>query len=160
MNSDLILNFVEKEIESTSEKIFEQVINNRNSRRNKIKLTREEYEETQIVWNLRKYLSPKICDGIDWQYKSSSETLNNGITAYQILEKINQKNTFQEFKFQKNDLLLISMRYTKSEKHKKPRPYIGNYISFIFAEKWSINTGFEHIENNYEEYKSGILLVK
>ena len=158
MNFDSTINFIE---ENSQPNYFdEKIIHNQNSRRNKVKITKESYEETEIIWRLRKYISHKIYDGIDWQYKSSSEALNNGISAIQLLEKITTDKTLKEFIIKKNDLLIISMRYIIEEKSKKTRPYIGDYISFIFDEKWLINSGFEHIDNNYEDYKKGVILIK
>lgn len=157
MKFDYTINFIEKEFSPNY--YDEKIIHNQNSRRNKVKLTKEIYEKTEIIWSLRKYISPKIYDGIDWQHQSSSENLNNGISAIQLLEKFNTNKTLNEFNLQKNDLLIISMRYIIEEKNKKTRPFIGKYISFIFDEKWLINSGFEHIDNNYQDYKSGILLI-
>ena len=158
MNFGNTINFIEQK--SQPNYFEETIIHNKNSRKNKLKLTKEAYEETEIIWSLKKYISPKIYDGIDWQYQSSSESLNNGISAIQILEEINTNKTLNDFFIQEKDLLIISMKYIIEERNKKSRPFIGNYISFIFNKNWSINSGFEHIDNNYEDYKNGILLIK
>ena len=130
-------------------------IHNKNSRKNKIKLSKVEYEQIRIVWTLSEQIGRKKYDGIDWQYKSSSDKLSNGITGAQILLKINSSNAFEDYTPKKNDNLLIRLEYLHPTKNNKSRPYIDDYISFIFTECWNLNSGYDHIDNCYERMMEG-----
>ena len=56
-------------------------------------------------------------------------------------------------------MLNISMEYLYATINNKSRPYIGNYLSFIYKDEWLINKGFEHIDNIYEIISEGIIEV-
>lgn len=86
-------------LEQTENKTY----HNKNSRKYRIKLTREQYEETRMVWKLSRYLNPRKYDGIDWQYQSSNEVLNNGITALQVLKTITNQNFISNYIPEQND---------------------------------------------------------
>ncbi|SDG26841.1 hypothetical protein [Epilithonimonas hungarica] len=135
-----------------------EVVHNKNSRKNRIQLTKTEYEEIIIEWRLSKYVKQVEYDINSCEFFpiSPSEELNNGISAESILEFINSNLIF-DYLPQNNDMLKISMKYVHPTIHRKRRPYIGNYISFIYKNKWSINEGFEHIDNIYETVQEGYL---
>lgn len=115
------------------------VVHNKKSRKNKINLTKTEYEETIIEWMLSKYVKQVEYDINNCEFFpiSPSEELNNGISAESILEFINSNLIF-DYLPQNNDMLKISMEYVHPTINRKRRPYIGNYISFIYKNEWSI----------------------
>lgn len=47
----------------------EDIIHNKNSRKNKLKLTSEAYQEKIILWNLSEFEKERIYDVIEWQNK-------------------------------------------------------------------------------------------
>lgn len=136
------------------------IIHYTNSRRNKTKiiLSGEEYEEVKIIWQLRKYIGNEIQE---WGYpRSSSQKLTNGITTEEIVKSLNHKNVFDfEYEPSQNDQLTIELVYVVGNiKGKYSRPYIGDYLSFLFdGEMWKINEGYDHLNNKYQEYKEGII---
>jgi hypothetical protein len=135
------------------------LIHYKNSRRNKTVWDRSKYEEKKVVWSLNKYAGKKVYDGIDWQYQGSSKELNEELTALKFVDKLNAENLF-DFQYQPedNDYLHIRIEYVNEEIKKKSRPYIGAYISFIFKKgKWTINEGYDHIGNDYNDFKEGII---
>ena len=149
-----INNKEESDIKST------ELIRNKNSRKNKLKLSKTDYEETKIEWTLFKYIKELEYDsnGCEFLPESPSQQLNNGISAASILEIINSDLIF-EYLPQRNDMLNISMEYLYATINNKSRPYIGNYLSFIYKDEWLINKGFEHIDNIYEIISEGIIEV-
>ncbi len=137
------------------------IIHHKNSRRNKTKITlsREEYEEIRITWKLIKFMEEQKHE---WGFpQSSAQKLSNGITVEKIVLFLNHSKKIFDFEYKpnENDLLTIGLEYTiKDIKGKYSRPYIGEYISFLYnGEKWLINEGFDHLNNKYEDFKEGIL---
>jgi hypothetical protein len=137
----------------------DRVIHNKNSRKNKIKLSKAEYEEIKVVWTLSEYKGRREYDGIDWRYQSSSDKLGNGILGSQILQKINSSNVFEDFTPKENDYLSIRLEYIHPAKNNKSRPYIGEYISFIYTDSWNLNKGYDHIDNCYEIIMEGEIVI-
>ena len=154
---EIYLEFVEN-TENLAE-FDEELIHNKNSRKNKLKLTKSEYEEYETIWSLSKYLSENKYDGIDWQYQSSSEVLNNGIDFTQINDALKTTKIFENVTLEQNDLLTIKLEYKYPEINKKTRPFIDNFISLIFDRQWKLNKGFEHIDNIYKEIKNGKIII-
>lgn len=158
-NSKLKLNFVvEKNEITTTEK---KIIHNKNSRRNKIKISKDEYQKTVIKWSLYKYLQPPGDNPLNIEFfpLSSSKSLNNGLSADSILKYLNSNLVFDFYELKENDKLDIRMEYKHPEVYRKSRPFIGNFISFIFKEEWKINEEFEHIHNSYKELNGGKIII-
>ena len=65
-----------------------QINHYKNSRRNRIKLKDIDYEETEIKWNLSKYLGASETNPLDAEYFpwSSSNKLNNGLSADELIK--------------------------------------------------------------------------
>ena len=150
---------VDKKETSTVEK---KIIHNKNSRRNKIKLSREEYNKTIMTWYLFEYLHPVEDDPMNIEFfpLTSSECLNNGWSANTILNYIKSNSIFDFYQVKENDKLKIVMKYKHPKMYNKSRPYIGNFISFIFKEEeWQIDNGFDHIYNCYKDLKKGKLII-
>ncbi len=130
---------------------------NKTSRKNKVKLSKEEYEETIIKWDLFEFLHTKDEHfGMPW---SSSKSLNNGLSANSILKYLNSNLVFDFYTPKENDNLMIRMEYKHPETNRKSRPFIGDFISLIFKREWEINKGFEHIDNSYKEIEQGELII-
>lgn len=136
-----------------------EIIHNKNSRKNKIKLSSEEYLETLITWSLSKYKGKMEYNGIEWQYQSSGRKLSNGISYETILPIINSNNIFENYLLEENDILKIRLKYKYPEKHSKSRPYINNFISFIYDKEWRLNKAFEHAHNSYEIIAEGEIII-
>ncbi|WP_299229671.1 hypothetical protein [uncultured Psychroserpens sp.] len=159
-NPELKLNFVvDKNEVTTTEK---KIVHNKNSRRNKIKLNRDEYQETVIKWSLSKYLQPVKENPLNTEFFpiSSSKSLSNGLSADSILKYLNSNLVFDFYELKENDKLNIRMEYKHPEMYRKSRPYIGNFISFIFKMEWEINKGFDHIHNSYTELNEGKIIIE
>lgn len=137
----------------------EEIIHNKNSRRYKLKLTTFQYHETRIFWNLSEFKRKMQYDGIDWQYQSSRNTLNNGLLADTVLSVLNSGIIFANYSPQKNDFLKIWLEYKYPIIHNKSRPYIGDFISFIYNEEWKINNGYDHIDFEYETLQEGEIKI-
>jgi len=133
----------------------ENIIHNKNSRKNKFKLTSEAYQENIILWNLSQFEKERIYDGIEWQYQSSRDHLSNGFSAEKILNLLNSRPLFESYLPRENDFLKIWLEYKHPVIHNKSRPYIGDFISFIYNEKWKLNNGFDHINFEYETLQEG-----
>lgn len=84
--------------------------------------------------------------------------LNEQLTVIKIVEKLNFKNLFDfEYLPEENDFLKLRNEYVYKQIKNRSRPFINIYISFIFMNgKWNINEGYDHIMNNYIDYKQGI----
>lgn len=150
------LDFVFK-IEKTETSLVEKkIIHNKNSRRNKIKLSKDEYQRTIIKWSLFEFLNEK--QEHFGMPLSSSESLNNGLSATSILKYLNSNLVFDFYQLKENDKLNIRMEYIHREMH-KPRPLIDNYLSFVFKEVWKLNKDFETIDFSYRELKNGELII-
>ncbi|WP_160136203.1 hypothetical protein [Chryseobacterium sp. c4a] len=134
-------------------------IHHKNSKKNKINLSRLQYEKTTILWKLSKFLRKEEDNGIDFQYQSSSSQLNNGLSYESMLSLLNSQSVFENYQPKENDCLAIWMEYKHTEINKKTRPYIGNYISFIYSGTWKLNKGFEHLYNLYETLYEGELQI-
>lgn len=139
-----------------------KIVHYKNSRRNKIKLTKSEYEQTIIKWSLRKYVKeieydPNSCEFLPM---FSSSILENGLTSIKILEFLNSILIINNYIPENNDILKIWLEY----KHPiiyKPRPYIDNFILFrFFAEEWIEDTGFDRIDKIYEDIYDGELFIE
>ncbi|MCL1673987.1 hypothetical protein ACV0BM_011490 [Elizabethkingia meningoseptica] len=135
------------------------IIHNKRSRKNRIKLNKNQYEETKIHWCLSEYVGLKEDDGFDWVYKACSTELNNGLSAEMFQQIINSNSLFSNYTIKDNDLLTISLEYIHPIKYNKTRPYIGNYLSFIFNKVWKINSGYDHISNMYRVLQEGEIIV-
>ena len=157
-NPELKLNFVVDEKETTIEK---KIIHNKNSRRNKIKLSRDEYQETIIKWSLSEYIQPVEDNPLNSEFfpMPSSKSLNNGLSADSILKLLNSNLVFDFYQPKENDKLNIRMEYKHPEMYRKSRPYIGDFISFIFKIEWEINKGLDHIHNSYKQLSEGEIII-
>jgi len=137
----------------------EEIIHNKNSRRYKLKLTTSQYYETTIFWNLS---SSKLRDDLGfefYQYQSSRHKLNNGLLAETIVSLLNSTKIFGNYSAQKNDFLKIWLEYKHPIMHNKPRPYIGDFISFIYNQEWKLNDGFDHTDFEYETLIEGEIQI-
>ncbi len=150
----------QKEVDNQFVSVSE-IIHNKNTRKNKEKIGREEYLKTSLKWDFRKYDGKIIHNSSDCEFfpMSSSKELNNGLSAESITEFNNKNETFEHFEIGKYDQLIIRMNYVYPEMYRKRRPYIGSFISLIFEVEWNINTGFDHIEYHYKDIASGELIV-
>ncbi|AZA77863.1 hypothetical protein EG347_10200 [Chryseobacterium sp. G0186] len=153
INPESSIDFIMKEPEVSIDD--DKVIHNKNSRKNTIKLTRSQYEETSMVWKLSRFLRKEEFNNIDFQYISSSTQLSNGLSYEPVLSLLNSKTVFENYLPKENDFLSIRMEYKHPEINKKSRPYIGNYISFIYSHEWVVNKGFDHIDREYETLYEG-----
>ncbi|WP_273005932.1 MULTISPECIES: hypothetical protein [Chryseobacterium] len=156
-NSESRIDFIMKESEASMDD--GKAIHNKNTRKNKIKLTKSQYEETFMLWRLSRVLKMEEYNGIDFQHKSSSPQLSNGLSYEPILSLLNSKVIFENYQPKENDSLSIWMEYKYAEMNKKTRPYIGNYISFIYSHEWMLNSGFDHIYSDYETLCDGELKI-
>lgn len=129
------------------------------SKREKGTLNRAEYEQKNVIWNLRKYDGKIEYDGIEYKYQSSSMELNKQLTSTRIVEELNLKNLFDfEYLPEENDFLVLKSEYKYKQNKTRSRPFINYYISFIFKDgKWNINNGYDHIFNKYIDFKYGII---
>ena len=157
--SELKLNFIIDENETST--IEKKIVHHKNSRRNKVKLSREEYNKTIIIWYLFEYLHPVEDDPMNIEFfpMPSSESLNNELSAKTIVNYINSNSVFDFYQPKENDKLNIMMEYKHPKIYNKSRPFIGNFISFIFKEEWQVNNGFDHINNCYKDLKKGKLII-
>lgn len=137
----------------------ENIVHYKNSRGNKIKLSSAEYNEAIILWSLSQFQRKIQYDGIDWQYQSSRNTLNNGLLAETVLSVLNSGIIFANSSPQINDFLKIWLEYKYPIIHNKSRPYIGDFISFIYNEEWKINNGYDHIDFEYETLQEGEIKI-
>ncbi|KQR92505.1 hypothetical protein ASG01_11340 [Chryseobacterium sp. Leaf180] len=137
------------------------VIHNKNNRQNKIRFTKSEYEETILKWSLSKYINERTYNSDDSEFfpMSSSEKLQNGLTSDDILNYINNNIIFENYEPQEQDFLKIWLEYIHPEIHRKSRPYISNYMSFIYSGEWFSNKGFDHLDNVYEDLFEGEIFL-
>lgn len=159
-NSESKIDFIIKNTDSNRLDEKENIIHNKNSRKNRITLRLREYQKTLVTWSISRYKSKMEYNGIDWQPHSSGKELNNGISYEVILSAINSKNVFENYLPRENDILKVRLEYIHPKKHKKSRPYINNFMSFIYDKKWRLNKGFEHIHNSYEIIAEGEIIMK
>jgi hypothetical protein len=133
------------------------VVHNKHNRKNRFKLTKNEYEETRVRWSLSKFLRKTVYNPNDCEFipMSSSDMLSNGLSNNEVLKHLNSDISFDNYIPQDNDYLKIWQEFKHPEMYKKSRPFIENYISFIFKGEWHCNTGFEHIDNVYEDVFEG-----
>lgn len=136
-----------------------KIIHNKNSRKNRIKLSKLEYEEIEIIWTLFECKEEKVYGEFDFQHQSSRDKLSNGIKASQILQTLNSVNVFQNYTPKQDDYLSIRLDYIHPTKNKNNRPYIGEYISFIFTDCWNLNKGYDRINNCHEILFEGVVLI-
>lgn len=138
-----------------------EIIHNKNARKNRIKLSKAEYEETFMEWTLSKYIKKIEYDINNSEFfpMSSSRELSNGVSAESVLKAINSDLVFENLP-EPNDRLSIRMDYLHPTINNKTRPYIGKFISFIYKTEWFIDEGFEHIDNIYETIQEGLLIIK
>ncbi|MBL7559959.1 hypothetical protein JAO71_09110 [Olleya sp. YSTF-M6] len=138
---------------------YEKIIHHKNSRKNRVKFNKEKYEEKELIWALKKYTGERADDGMNWQYQSSEDKLNEELTAEKIAEIINLGIDFDfDYHPKENDLLVLRYEYISPELKNKRRPFINYYTSFIYNNgKWNVNEGFDHIDSDYLEFKSGII---
>lgn len=66
--------------------------------------------------------------------QTSRDHLNNGFSAEKILNLLNSKPLFENYLPKENDFLKIWLEYKHPVIHNKSRPYIGDFISFIYNE--------------------------
>tara|TARA_B100001059_G_scaffold178085_1_gene178709 strand:- start:355 stop:861 length:507 start_codon:yes stop_codon:yes gene_type:complete len=137
----------------------EKIIHHKNSRKNRVKFRKEKYEEKELIWTLKKKKGERAADGMNWQYQSSADKLNDELTAENIVGIINLGIEFDfEYIPQENDFLVLKFEYTNPELKNKRRPFINYYTSFLYNNgKWNINEGFDHIHYDFIEFKSGII---
>lgn len=152
-----MITFILKELENLADD--KKLLHHENSRKNKIKLSREQYEEASILWRLSKFLRKEEYNEIDFQYQSSNSQLSNGLSYEFILSLLNSQNVFGNYQSKENDCLTIWMEYKHPEINKRARPYIGNYISFIFSDTWTLSKGFDHMDNEYETLYEGTIKI-
>lgn len=156
-NSESRIDFIMIEPESSIDN--RKIIHNKNTGKNKIKLTKSQYEETSILWRLSRFLKMEEYIGIDFQYRSSSPQLTNGLSYEPILSLLNSKAIFEDYQPKENDSLLIWIEYKYAEINKKTRPYIGSYISFIYSHEWTLNNGFDSVYCDYETLCEGEIKI-
>lgn len=156
-NSESSIDFIMKEPKVSIDD--DKAIHNQNSRKNKVKLTKTQYEETSMVWKLSRFLRMEEFNNFDFQYISSSTQLSNGLSYEPFLSLLNSKAVFENYIPQENDALSIWLEYKHSEINKKSRPYIGNYISFIYSDEWVVNKGFDHIDLEYQTLYEGEIKI-
>ncbi|WP_430411256.1 hypothetical protein [Kordia sp.] len=159
LNSELKIIFEIEENETTT--IQKKLIHNKNSRRNKIKLRKEDYEETILKWCLFEYIQPVEDNPYDTAFfpLTSSEALNNGLSANSIINYLNSNLVFDFYQPKENDKLTIRMEYKFPKMYRKSRPYIGDFISLLFNTEWKINRNFDDIYASYKEVKHGKLSI-
>lgn len=155
------INFVFETEKNDTFIIDNKIIHNKKSRKNKVKFDRNRYKETTIKWYLFKYISPVEFDSFNSEFFPwpSSNSLANGLTVESILLFLNSNFNFGNYKLKKLDKLKIYMDYKHPIIKKKSRPPIDDFISLIFEEKWMINEGFDHIDNNYKELMKGEIII-
>lgn len=138
------------------------IIHHKKSRKHKIKkvLSKEECEETEITWRLRKFIRLVESNGFDFTPKSASDRLTHEITAEKIVRFLNDKVVF-DFVYEpsQNDELQMEINYViENINGKFRRPYINCFVSFLFdGNQWVVNKGFDHIDYHYKEFKEGII---
>lgn len=156
-NSESRIDFIMKELEASMD--GRKAINNKNTRKNKIKLTKSQYEETFMLWRLSRFLKMEEYNGIDFQHKSSSPQLSNGLSYEPILSLLNSKVIFENYQPKENDSLSIWMEYKHVEMNEKTRPYIGSYISFIYSHEWTLNNGYDSMYCDYKTLCEGEIKI-
>ncbi len=114
------------------------------------------YEQKSTFWWLMKGEKAKESD-ILWQHESSRPELANGISTVQIEHFLNTDYVFNfEYEPRENDFLKLRMVYRFRDFKSKPRPYIGEYVSFLFTDgKWVANKGYDHIFLDFEIFRKG-----
>ena len=159
LESELKLDFIVDTKEASTS--FNKIIHNKKSRRNKTKLSKDEYQKTIIKWSLSQYVHPVKYDPFNAEFFpfTSSKFLNNGLSADSILIYLNSNLVFDFYEPKQNDKLTIKMEYKHPQKHRKSRPYIDDFIILIFNKKWEINEGFNHIDNVYKQIAEGESIV-
>lgn len=120
----------------------------------------KDYFETKIMWFLQQYKGPKPDDRFDWFPVGSQSQLNDQLTALKIELKLNDQNLFEfDYSPKEMDYLLLNITYKNKESSLK-RPYLNQYISFLYNnEKWTTNKGFDHMNSVFEELHSGIVTI-
>ncbi|RZJ69788.1 hypothetical protein [Flavobacterium sp.] len=117
---------------------------------------RKKYEEKSLIWSLMKGAKAREST-IDWQYQSSRSQLENGISATEIEHLLNTEHVFGfDYEPSQNDYLSFYFVYRFREFKAKPRPALGDRVSFLFSDgKWVANKGFDHIHLDFEMFRKG-----
>lgn len=138
------------------------VIHNKHNRRNKIKLTKIENEETIVKWRLSNFVKEKDPNRTDNEFFTwgSFDCLDNGLTSDQVVEFINSELIFNDYEPTKNDLLKIWMEFKNLRMYRTYNPPVGCFMLFTFNEIWIANKPFDHIHNIYQEKFEGELLIE
>jgi hypothetical protein len=146
----------EIELKSQELNVHQQLIYKK-TKNSKGTLQRCVYEQKKIIWILYRYKGIIEDNSIDWQYRASSMQLDELLTAIKIVELLNAKNLFDfEYFPEENDFLMLKREYILKQIKNRSRPYIDNYISFIFKnEKWEVNQGYDHVGIHYQCFKQG-----
>lgn len=134
---------------------------NKNSRKNKAVQDRDEYEKKELIWSLFKYRGEEVHDGVDWRPQGSSQKLNDQLTTVIIVDILNKNKAFDfEYGPAGDDYLSLKFKYVHKEIKNRDRPYIDDYISFLFKDgKWIINKGYDHLKKVYEDFKEGVCRI-
>ena len=136
------------------------VVPNKNSRRNSQKLSRAEYEETQLMWRFFRFLGPAQEEEMDGFRQGAANELANGLSSEFFLSALNRLDSLNGYYPEQQDCLYINLHYRHPEKHKKSRPYIGAYLAFIFDQQWKIETGYGGLRFRYEQLMEGYIEIK
>ena len=138
------------------------ILHNKHNRRNKIKFTKSELDETIIKWRLDNFVEKKKPGPNDMEFFpwGSGSCLHNGLTTDQVVEFINSELIFEDYEPQQNDFLKIWMELKYQGANEKIKSHVGNYISFIFNKKWIANEMFDHLHNIYKHKFEGDLLIE
>lgn len=159
LNSELKFNFI---IEKNEAPIIEgKIVHNKNSRKNKIPLSKIEYQEIIIKWSLCEYLGPVEENPMSSSFfpLSSTKKLNNGLSASSMLKQLNSNLVFDNYILKEHDHLKIYLEYKHPKKNNKPRPFIDGFISFIFKNEWILNEGFDHLNKLDEVVQFGKVII-
>lgn len=136
-----------------------KIVHNKNSRRHRAKLDRDQYEETIILWRLSKFMGLEEYNGFDFTYIFSNPQLPNGLAYQPFLTLLNSETVFEDYIPNENDSLKIWLEYVYPEKNKRYRPYLGAYLSFIYTHEWAFTDGLDHIHYEYETLYEGEIKI-
>ncbi|AWH85424.1 hypothetical protein HYN59_09985 [Flavobacterium album] len=116
---------------------------------------KEEYLDTIYTWSLRRFLRP-FHDS--WFYYNMPSKKTGNLLSADVMHEINTDYCYDfEYEPEEKDILVIRYDYRNSQVKGWPRPYISEYLLFVFkGQKWEEDN---FMMNHYEDLYDGILYI-
>ncbi len=121
----------------------------------KAKVDKAEYEKTQYIWTLYKYLGEKD-DLMMGEIVMPVESLGGEMTSEYLLQQLNSNNRFDfEYSPSEGDNLEVRKEYVYRSLREQHRPELYDYLSFIYRKgKW-VEDYYDFFTDKTRQIKKG-----